>query len=94
MPLDPPLNVPWFKPLPDISAARNGRSHGRHLLPNSNATRELPQGNGSRGIPDEQKVGGWGGVGEPWGAVHTGLYGQLVAAGVQLADEGGVILGL
>ena len=91
----PPLHEPLAEgALPDISAAWDGCSHGRHLLPDSNTAGELSQGNGSCGIPDEQEICGRGGVGEPRGAVHAGLNGQLVRAGVQLTNEGGVILGL
>lgn len=80
--------------LPDFSAVRDRCTHRRHLLSHSDAACELSQGDGSNGAPDQQEVCRGGGVGEAWGPEHVGLDGQLVLAGVQLADEGGLLLGL
>ena len=69
--------------LPDFSAVGYWCTHGRHFLSHSDAASELPEGDGTSGAPDQQEV--WRG---------GGLNGQLVLARVQLADEGGLFLGL
>lgn len=79
---------------PDVSAVGDRCTHGRHFLANHYAPSQLPEGDGPCCIADEQEVCGRGGVGEGGGPVHASLNGQLMLAGVQLAYEGGVLLGL
>ena len=94
--LHPATSSPHINPssVPDISAARDRRSHGGHFLANSYAPSQLSQGDGSSDIPDEQEVSGRRGVGKARGPKHAGLDGQLMLAGVQLPNEGGLLLGL